>query len=128
MRKLEPLIKISQHNNHYYVWPQKIIRIETEAWKARSKNRVPSNGDGNLTWVYLDSSSGPYLVSKKISDWEKELQAYDFFFKPHQSHLININYMDRIVFEDGWQLIMQDGEWAPLVPKRLIGLQDLLKE
>ncbi|MEM6801584.1 MAG: LytTR family DNA-binding domain-containing protein [Bacteroidota bacterium] len=57
------------------------------------------------------------LVSKHIKVYESLLND-NAFYRPHQSHLINRNYLQRFVKGDGGYLLMQDGSSIPVSKHR----------
>jgi two-component system LytT family response regulator len=48
------------------------------------------------------------IVSKTLKEFEELLPA-DIFFRPHHSHLINLNYIRHYIKGDGGQVEMQNG-------------------
>lgn len=57
------------------------------------------------------------LVSKHIKVYESLLND-NSFYRPHQSHLINRNYLQKFVKGDGGYLLMQDGSSIPVSKHR----------
>jgi two-component system LytT family response regulator len=53
------------------------------------------------------------LVSRTLKDFELLLSNHGFF-RVQQSHLINIEYIDRYDKSEGGSVIMKDGSAVPL--------------
>jgi two-component system LytT family response regulator len=50
-------------------------------------------------------------VSKTLKEFEDLLPA-DLFFRPHHSHIINLQYIKRYIKGDGGQIELQNGEYV----------------
>jgi len=61
------------------------------------------------------------LVSKTLKDYDTMLAGFSFF-RVHQSHLINLNYVERYDKHDGGHdggsVILKDGSSIPLSPAK----------
>lgn len=64
-------------------------------------------GENNYTRFFIHEAS-PVLVSKTIKEYAKMLEEYNFF-RVHQSHVVNLNYVSTFVKSDGGYLVMTDG-------------------
>ncbi len=78
--------------------------------------------EGNYTKFFFTNKS-PILVSKNIKEYYEMLKDYQFF-RPHQSHIVNINYIKRYHKADGGSLIMQDDSSVPVSTRKR---DDLMK-
>lgn len=78
--------------------------------------------DKNYTTFFLADKS-KILISKTLKDYEQLLE-HKGFFRSHQSHLINLAYLQRIDKRDGGSLLMRDQSVVPLASRRK---EDLLK-
>jgi len=63
--------------------------------------------DGNYTFIYLHS--GKRIYTSKTLKYFEELRPVSKFYRPHQSHIINVSAMLRYVKSDGGYVIMSDG-------------------
>ncbi len=70
----------------------------------------------NYTFFYLNSGK-KILVSRTLKDYETILNGYGFF-RIQQSHLINLEYLDRYDKQQGGAIIMKDGTSVPLSPAK----------
>ena len=63
--------------------------------------------DSNYTQIIREDSGNLY-ASKTLKYFENILPT-SHFFRPHQSHLINVKYMDHFIRQDGGYIVMRDG-------------------
>ncbi|MEO1449652.1 MAG: LytTR family DNA-binding domain-containing protein [Bacteroidota bacterium] len=83
-------------------------------------------GSGNYSTIYLNTGQ-TLTISKNIKFLEDRLQ-HTFFFRPHASHLINLQAIKRYLRKDGGVIEMQDGYSVPLSRRRKEQFQLLLKK
>lgn len=77
---------------------------------------IRCESDRNYTSVFL-TSKRKILISKTLKDYEELLGAYNFL-RIHQSHLINLEFVDRYDKQEGGSVIMKDGSQVPLSPQK----------
>ena len=65
------------------------------------------------------------VVSKSIKEYADILSEFGFI-RPHQSHLINMNFIKRLDKSDGGFLIMKDGREIPISTRRKQNLLQIL--
>jgi two-component system LytT family response regulator len=66
--------------------------------------------ESNYTAIYFKDH--PKLIaSRTLGDFE-ELLPTDIFYRPHNSYLINLNYIKRYIKGDGGQIEMQNGHYV----------------
>lgn len=80
-----------------YLNPKDIIRIEA---------------DRSYSWFYL-TRDRKILVSKNLKEFQ-DLLSDRHFFRPHNSHLINLRYVKKYVRREGGYIEMQDGSEIPI--------------
>ena len=131
---MKNLLKLPQSDGYLLVEVEKIIRIETERFRVRrGQSLAPAtSGDGNLTHVYLIDGRH-ILMCRRIGIWEKLLKAYKEqfpegdFLRVHQSHVVNLNHVDKIRTKEGMELIMNGGkENVPVARDKVKYLMDRL--
>jgi len=89
---------------------------------TKSINVVPINeiirceSDKSYTTFYLKENR-KILVSTTLKEFENLLTEYGFF-RPHQSHLVNINYIDSFEKPHGGLLIMNDKSRVPVATRK----------
>ena len=77
---------------------------------------IRCEADKNYTFFFLNSGK-KILVSRTLKDFETMLNGYGFF-RIQQSHLINLDYLDRYDKHQGGAIIMKDGSAVPLSPAK----------
>lgn len=87
---------------------------------------VRCKSDKNYTHFHFIDHE-PITVSKTLKEYEEILESYNFF-RIHQSHLININYVDRYEKTDGGTIHMHDKSVIPVSHRKKDELMKLFKE
>ncbi|MEL6558104.1 MAG: LytTR family DNA-binding domain-containing protein [Bacteroidota bacterium] len=104
---------------------QNIILKTTDAINViRIANIIRCEANRNYT-VFNIIDKPPIMVSNTLKDYERILQDHRFF-RIHQSHLINLEHLDRYVKKDGGFVIMSDGSSLPVSSRRKEELFHLL--
>jgi len=80
-----------------YLNPKDIIRIEA---------------DRSYSWFFI-SGNRKILVSKHLKEFQ-ELLSERYFFRPHNSHLINLKYVRKYIRKEGGYIEMTDGSLIPV--------------
>lgn len=86
---------------------------------------VRCQSDSNYTEFYLNNGK-KILVSSTLKDFDEMLSSYRFF-RAHQSHLVNIDYIERYEKKEGGYLVMKDKSTVPVSVRKketLIALLD----
>lgn len=85
---------------------------------------IRCEADRNYTSFFLTNNK-KILVSKTLKEYETLLSGHNFL-RVQQSHLININYVERYDKKNGGAVVMKDGSEVPLSPaKREVFFQTL---
>ena len=84
-----------------YLNPNEIIRIEA---------------DRSYSWFYIVDKK-KILVSKHLKEFQDLLNDRNFF-RPHNSHLINLDFVKKYVRHDGGYIEMTDGSQVPVSRNR----------
>ncbi len=77
---------------------------------------VHLESDGSYTTFHLLNNER-HLIARPMRDFEDLLPPEDFF-KLHQSHLVNLAYVKKILREDGGSVLMADGARVPIARRR----------
>ncbi len=77
---------------------------------------VRVQADGSYCSVYLTDNTKK-TISKPLSYIEKQLERSNYF-RTHHSHLVNLNYISILSFEDGGYVQMRDGSHVPIARRR----------
>jgi two-component system LytT family response regulator len=81
--------------------------------------------DNSYTTFFLNDGES-IIVSKSMKEYEDILKGYGFV-RPHQSHLVNLNYVKKIDKNDGGFLILKNRKEIPVSLRRKQALMNLLK-
>jgi len=84
-----------------YLNPKDILRIEA---------------DRSYSWFYIKDKR-KILVSKHLKEFQDLLSDRNFF-RPHNSHLINLDFVKKYVRHDGGYIEMTDGSQIPISRNR----------
>ena len=77
---------------------------------------IRCEADINYTVFYL-SEKQKLLVSKSLKEYD-ELLSDAGFFRPHQSHLVNLEHVVRYDKNDGGYLVMDDNSEVPVAVRK----------
>ncbi|MCB0579617.1 MAG: response regulator transcription factor [Phaeodactylibacter sp.] len=103
-------ITISSAEGLHFVEILAIIRIE---------------GEGNYATFYLQG--GERVVSSQNLKSYEELLPADQFVKAHQSHIVNLRCVKKLLQQDGGTLQMADGSQVPLARRRKEAVVEALR-
>jgi two-component system, LytTR family, response regulator len=84
-----------------YLNPKDIIRIEA---------------DRSYSWFFINDRR-KILVSRHLKEFQDLLNDRNFF-RPHNSHLINLDFVKKFVRHDGGYIEMTDGSQVPISRNR----------
>ena len=68
---------------------------------------IRCQSDGNYTTIYVSNGS-KYVISKTLKEVAKSIDS-DVFFRVHNSHFINTDFITKIFKSDGGYIVMSDG-------------------
>ena len=77
---------------------------------------IRCEADRNYTSFYLLDNK-KILVSKTLKEYETLLSGHNFL-RVQQSHLVNLDYIDRYDKKNGGAVVMKDGSEVPLSPAK----------
>jgi len=75
---------------------------------------IRAEADSNYTSFSI-SGGKRILVARTIKEFESLLSGSGMI-RVHQSHLVNLDFIDRFVKKDGGYLILKDGSKVPVSP------------
>ena len=81
---------------------------------------VACTSDSNYTIVFLIDGK-KHLISRTLKDFESMLLPYNFF-RPHNSHLVNLDQVRKFMRQDGGYLILKNKMKIPVSKNRKDGL------
>ena len=83
--------------------------------------------DGMYTNVILKDQR-KRLICKPLKHFVEQLSQNKFFFKPHRSYLINLNYMTEFIKKDGDYILLDNTIHIPISRSRKDDFTALLRE
>ncbi len=86
---------------------------------------VYCRSDNAYTSFFLISGE-EIIVSKGMKDYAEMLKDYGFF-RPHQSYLVNINYVKKVDKSDGGFVVMKNNKEIPVSSRQKKGLIEMLE-
>jgi two-component system LytT family response regulator len=93
-----------------------VLKTQESVHVVELDNIIRCEADRNYTSFYLVGGK-KILVSKTLKEYETLLTGHNFL-RVQQSHLINLNFVDRYDKGDGGSVVMKDGSEVPLSPAK----------
>ena len=100
-----------------------VLKTSEQIFVISIKEIIHLESDKNYTSFFI-SDGKKILVSRTLKEYEELLSSYGFI-RVHQSHLINIDYIDRYDKREGGFVVMKDHSSIPVSSRKkedLIGL------
>jgi two-component system LytT family response regulator len=93
--------------------PSKLAIPTSEGMEyLNTANIIRIEADRSYSWFYL-ANGRKILVSRNLKEYH-ELLANRNFFRPHNSHLINLEYVKKYIRQDGGSIQLSDGSEVPV--------------
>lgn len=80
------------------------------------KEIIHCESDGPYT-IFNINGKQKIIVSKSLKEYDELLKEYGFF-RAHQSHLVNIKFIERFEKSDGGFLVLKNGEQVPVSTRK----------
>ncbi|MDZ7740502.1 MAG: LytTR family DNA-binding domain-containing protein [Bacteroidota bacterium] len=77
-----------------------------------TRDIVRIEADRSYSWFYLKGGK-KILVSRNLKEYQEMLDDR-YFFRAHNSHLINLDYVKKYVRQYGGSIVMEDGSSVPI--------------
>ena len=91
-----------------------------------TKEIIRIEADRSYCWFHLNDGK-KHLVSRNLKEYQ-DLLSDRHFFRPHNSHLINLEFVKKYVRQEGGYIEMTDGTQIPISRiKRDLFLQQMAK-
>lgn len=87
---------------------------------------IRCESDGNNTWFFLRTGE-KILVTKTLKQFDQILEKHHFF-RVHQSHLINLQYIHEYVKKDGGYLALKNGDHIPVALRKKQEVMELFQK
>jgi two-component system LytT family response regulator len=110
----DSIFQALQHNISPANKRKLVLKTQESNYVVDIEEIIRCESDKNYTFFYLKSGK-KILVSRTLKDFDILLSPFQFF-RVQQSHLVNLNYIDRYDKQDGGSVIMKDGASIPLSP------------
>jgi len=111
-KKDETQYEALTHNLNTHQKRKLVLKTQESVHVVDLNEIIRCEADKNYTFFYLNSGK-KILVSRTLKDFELLLSNHGFF-RVQQSHLINLEYIDRYDKSEGGSVIMKDGAAVPL--------------
>ncbi len=89
-----------------------VLRTSNSVHVVNLNEIIRCQSDKNYTHFFT-INNGEIVVSRTLKEFEEMLFGFDFF-RAHQSHLINLNFIRRFDKVDGGVLVMKDNSKVPV--------------
>jgi len=99
-----------------------VLKTSDRIYLVNIKDIIRCEAENNYTLFYL-SNGNKILVSKTIKTYET-LLANHGFLRVHQSHLVNLNYIQHFDKPDGGMLVLSDNSSVPVSQQKRSNLLD----
>ncbi len=121
--KIETLLSnLNQINNK----PEKLIlNTSDNTYIVDIKDIIRCESDNNYT-TFSTVNSDKIVMSKTLKEYENILPE-EIFIRIHRSHIININYISRIIKRASGYVMLKDNTEIPISPKKKDLLLKLIK-
>jgi two-component system LytT family response regulator len=103
-----------------------VLRTAESLHVVNVKDIIRLEADGNYTRFFL-ANGEKLLVSKTMKDFDEMLEESGFF-RTHQSHLVNLNHIQRYEKADGGYLVMDDQSTVPISSRKKDALFKIFEE
>jgi two-component system, LytTR family, response regulator len=103
---------------------QLVLRDAEAVYAVDVTDIIRCQSSDNYTTFYF-SNQAPVMISRSLKEFEELLEDYDFF-RVHQSHLINLNYLQKFQRKEGGFAILKDGTEIPVASRKRDGLIEKL--
>jgi two-component system, LytTR family, response regulator len=85
---------------------------------------IRCEGENNYTTFFMNNNT-KIVISRTLKDYE-DLLADSGFFRPHKSHLINLDHVKKFIRTKASQLIMDDGSVVEVSVRKKEALSQIL--
>lgn len=93
-----------------------VLKTQESVYVVELDEIIRCEADRNYTSFFLVGGK-KILVSKTLKEYETLLSSHNFL-RVQQSHLINLDYVDRYDKGSGGSVVMKDGSEVPLSPAK----------
>jgi two-component system LytT family response regulator len=102
-----------------------VLKTAENIYIANTNDIIRCESDGGYTQFYLIDGK-KILVSRNLKDYEEMLDGFGFF-RIHQSHMINLKYIDHYSKTEGGAVVMKDNSYLPVARRKKESFLKLLE-
>ncbi len=99
-----------------------VLKTSDRIYLVNIKDIIRCEAENNYTNFYL-ANGNKIMVSKTIKTYETLLSEHEFL-RVHQSHLVNLNYIQHFDKPDGGMLVLSDNSTVPVSHQKKAQLLD----
>lgn len=114
--KQDPQFEALQNNIQPNQKRRLVLKTQESVHVVDLDHIIRCEADRNYTSFFLTEGK-KILVSRTLKDYETLLSGHNFL-RVQQSHLINLNFVDRYDKGNGGAVVMKDGSEVPLSPAK----------
>ncbi len=99
---------------------QKPIQLNMDGCRqlVAIENIVRLEANSSYTYIYLKNRTKPVLTSKTLKFYVKQL-CEKTFVRPHQTHLVNRHFIEKVVLKPKAVLLLKDGSNISISRRKL---------
>lgn len=101
-----------------------VLRTASTMYLTNIEEIFYCQSDNSYTTFYIKDKQ-PVTVSRNIKEYSEMFEEYNFV-RPHQSYLVNLQWIDKVDKTDGGFIVMQNGKEIPIATRRMQGLMQKL--
>ena len=102
-----------------------ILKTAENIYLVNTSDIIRCESDGGYTRFYLIDGK-EIMVSKNMKDFDEMLNGFGFY-RIHQSHLVNIKYIDHYSKAEGGAVVMKDNSTLPVARRKKDSFLKLLE-
>jgi two-component system, LytTR family, response regulator len=104
---------------------KKLVLRTTQDLHVINVSEIVRCAADNVYTTFFLSSGDKIVVSKGLGEYVDVLENYGFI-RPHQSHLVNLNFIKKLDKSDGGYLILKDKSEVPVSARKKQQIIDIL--
>ncbi len=106
-------IEAAQYLKNHPVPERIALPVGAELLLVQTADILFCESDGSYVSVYLHGQTKPVIVSRSLREVE-EVLSNPVFFRAHNSFLVNLRHVEKIVRTDGGEIVMRNKRALPV--------------
>jgi two-component system LytT family response regulator len=116
-QSMDLMLQALQLNSDHTKKKKQLVLRDTDAVYAIDvQDIIRCQSSDNYTTFYTTNQK-PIMVSRPLKEFDELLEGFDFF-RVHQSHLINLDYLAKFQRKEGGFAILKDGSEIPVASRK----------